>query len=357
VPEWIEPVTSSRGAGAPTNPIDAVAHVDPNIYYTTLTGNPPTFDTELEMWIVAAAPEAAAVLSHPSARVRPIGQPCPPHLGNGAAAATFQRIARMNDGNDHAAIRQMIDAWFAALTPDQVNDACDAAIADVPDAPDHRSMIEQWMRVYPCAVMVRLMTIDTDHIPDLVAAAEALAAAFGPGAGSDAAGPADAAIATIADALDELRKPTTNSAAGFLFQTFDATAALIGNALLHLAEHRDTDAVSRAIQHSLRRDLPIHNTRRFAHADLTIGDTQIDRGDTILVVLAAASLNPATDEQIAFGAGVHRCPASTLAPTICHAAMTAIIERLGGAPVPTPIGYRTRQNARIPQFNSAANST
>jgi cytochrome P450 len=350
-------VIPASNTTTPKHPIEAVTHHNPAPYNTTLADGPPMFDDTLQMWVVGSARDADAALIHPAARVRPAGQPWPADLGDGAAANTFQRIARMNDGAEHATIRRMIDAWFAALTPDQINEACRAGLTDVPDSSDHRSMIEAWMRVYPCAVMVRLMGLDAENIPALVTAAEALAAAFGPGAGPETVGPADAAILTITDALDEPRKPLANSVAGFLFQTFDATAALIGNSLLHLDATRDHRAVDRAIQYALRNDLPIQNTRRFTHEDMKLGDTTIAPGETILVVLASAALQDEADESRAFGAGVHRCPAHTLAPAICKAAVTELIQRLDGAAMPTPTGYRLRQNARIPEFATKETTT
>jgi cytochrome P450 len=104
-------------------------------------------------------------------------------------------------------------------------------------------------------------------------------------------------------------------------------------------------------------DLPIHNTRRFTHADMKLGDTTIGPGETVLVVLASAALGDGADESRAFGAGVHRCPAHMLAPSICTAAVTTLIQRLDGAAIPTPIGYRVRQNARIPRFATKENTT
>ena len=343
----------------PTNPVEAVRHLSPYPYYEALAGRPPWFDEGLGMWIVADAHDVVALLNCEAAKVRPVGEPCPGHLNATAAGETIQRIVRMNDGPEHQRIRDTVDAWFASLTPARVEEACEKARDSVRSQNSDLRLMDQWMRTYPCAVMVLLMGINADATASLTAAAQALADAFGPGAGADTTNAANEAVTTIVDALDEPRKVMANVAAGLVFQTFDATAALIGNTIAHLARHssgaRDERHVAVTIDHVLRFDPAVHNTRRFLDADITIGNLTITAGSTVLLVLAAANIDSARPHQldtVAFGAGPHKCPADKLAVSIARHGVTAIIDAYGEEPLPVPASYSPRQNSRIPVFTT-----
>lgn len=159
---------------------------------------------------------------------------------------------------------------------------------------------------------------------------------------------------------------------GFLFQTYDATAGLIGNSLRILAMK---DELSRSMKHNLeqlkpfvqevmRYDPPVQNTRRYASGEIALEDAMLHDGDQILVVLAAANRDPsrytnphdfivdrAGPPSFGFGLGRHACPGEPLALEITVAAIQALLaiafplEELSG-----PVSYRPSGNARIPLY-------
>ena len=347
------PTTATHG---PSNAIEAVTRPDPSAFYQDIAGRPPWFEADLAMWIVTARSDIEAVLGNDAAKVRPPGEPCPRHLVGQPAGETFVRIARMNDGDAHRPIRSTVDAWFTTLSPERIDEACTNAADDVRAHTNNEDALHSWMFVFPSAVMIRLMGMDAGDATALAIAAKGLADAFGPGAGPETAAGANASIAAITDALDPPRKAMANGAAGFLFQTYDATAALIGNTVAHLARNTPTGSrpsgIAAAVDHVLAQDPAIHNTRRFLDTELHINGTTIPAGATVLLVLAAATREPAGSDAntIAFGAGPHRCPADQLAPTIARHAVEAIVAAFGDTSLPRPAGYVPRQNARIPLF-------
>jgi cytochrome P450 len=355
---------SDASPSQPSHAIEAVRHRHPATFHASIAGRAPWYDDGLGMWIIASPEDIVTVLNSDAARVRPLGEPCPRHLVGTIAGDTFQRIARMNDGEAHTEIRSTINAWFASLTAPRIDAACQETIVDVRTHTKSEPTVRDWMTVYPSAVMVRLMGINPAAAPSMAHAAKALADAFGPGADQETTSAADQAVLAIVDALDEPRKAMANGAAGFLFQTFDATAALIGNTVAFLARNpsigRTPEDVNAAMDAVLVNDLPVQNTRRFAHVDMTIGGLTIEAGSTLLLVFAAAATSgPGTVPPgqlgagpIAFGAGPHRCPADQLAPTISRHAINEIIASFGSAPLPIPMSYEARQNSRIPIFDT-----
>src|SRR5205823_10079544 len=84
---------------------------------------------------------------------------------------------------------------------------------------------------------------------------------------------------------------------GFLTQSYEATAGLIGLTLVALARRpelraRDFEAVVREVA---RHDAPVQNTRRFVARAVTIAGGAVAPGDTVLVVLAAANRDPSAN--------------------------------------------------------------
>src|SRR3989454_6397795 len=127
---------------------------------------------------------------------------------------------------------------------------------------------------------------------------------------------------------------------GFLFQSYDATAGLIGNTLLALARHRELRAradLAVIVREVVRFDPPVQNTRRFLAADGLVAGRGMKAGDAILVVLAAANHDPAanpsperfdpfrTDRKaFTFGLGPHACPGEAIAVAIATAGVEAL---------------------------------
>jgi len=95
----------------------------------------------------------------------------------------------------------------------------------------------------------------------------------------------------------------------------------------------------------------------------------LNKGDAVLVVLAASNRDPAANAApdrfdmsrphrrvFAFGNGIHRCPGEMPAVTIAQAGVEALIASgLDVRPLAATITYRASANARIPQFDILQN--
>ena len=123
-----------------------------------------------------------------------------------------------------------------------------------------------------------------------------------------------------------------------LFQSFDATRALIGNALVALAAD-PTLTPQAAVDYAVRYDPPVHNTRRTIAADIEFYGAKFRRDDTVLVVLVGAT----------FGSGAHACPGDAIARKIAEMAISRIV--LGRALPGPPTKYVDKPNVRIPLFS------
>jgi cytochrome P450 len=124
----------------------------------------------------------------------------------------------------------------------------------------------------------------------------------------------------------------------------------------------DAGLLGQAIQETLRYDPPVQNTRRFVARDGVVEGHEMKEGDGILVVLAAASRDPAANPNpdrfdlfrkdrrtFTLGAGVHACPGESLATTIAQAGIERLLlagldlERFAETRT-----YRVSVNGRIP---------
>ncbi len=276
----------------PTDAIEAVTHPCPHAFYASLADGDG---------IASSAPAVRRVLNDPSALVRPPDQPVPPHLIGTPAGRLFGRLARMNDSQRHVGLRAIVDGLLAAID-------VDAMLLDARRRAVEASDLEALMREVPVDALAAALGFEgsiTHH-------AQALAAAFAPGAdASTEAAASAAAVALTAGCPDD---DVAANRAGLLFQAHDACAALIGSLIL---------------EEGLA---PVHNTRRF-------------RPEPVLVVLATAALG---DPDLAFGAGPHRCPAADLAPHLARSVVEARPDLRRNAPAHR---FLPSQNARLPMFS------
>lgn len=111
---------------------------------------------------------------------------------------------------------------------------------------------------------------------------------------------------------------------GLCIQSFDAGRGILSNSLLQIILYKtflNRTEIEKSVIETLRFDPPIHNTRRIATDDFYIGESQIKKGDLILIVLASANRDPQkfedamnfnierinNTENLTFGIGGHMC--------------------------------------------------
>jgi cytochrome P450 len=160
----------------------------------------------------------------------------------------------------------------------------------------------------------------------------------------------------------------------FMQQAPDATAALMGHAVLMLkqdpslaaAARESPDAMRAFVAEVERFGAPTQNTRRFAAQDLELAGHAIAAGQGVLVVLAAANRDPSLNAEpdrfeparanrrsMGFGASRHACPGAAIAIEIVAAASLSI--GAGGrfdSYFKRHTGYRPLGNIRSPLFTA-----
>lgn len=129
----------------------------------------------------------------------------------------------------------------------------------------------------------------------------------------------------------------------------ETTQNLIGNGMLALLRHRsqmerlraDPSLAKNAVEEMLRYDGPVQLTARHFTDDIEVGGRRIEKGQTAVLLLAAADRDPAqfadpdtfditradANRHIAFGNGVHFCLGAPLARVEAQIAINALLRR------------------------------
>lgn len=381
----------------PPNAVAAATHPDPYSYYAALRRDRPfAYDDGLGLWVAVGTDAVTEILASDACHTRPPAEPVPSPLLGGAAADVFGRLVRMTDGERHAQARRAVAATLASVSADTL-----AATARhwagilAGDAVHGGRSLDAFLFALPMHAVGALLGFAPALLSVVAQHMQAFVTAIGPGAtptdiarGHDAAAAMVALITElmVADDGRGLARTLQNqahqvgdidpatvaaNAVGFLSQTHDATAGLLGNTILALGARpdlrrkvaADRSLLPAVMQEVLRFDPPGHNTRRFVVRDVEIAGQRLRAGDTVLVVYIAANrdpdLNPDPDRFdprrtapriLSFGHGRHACPGTAIAAAIAVAGLDALLDRLPDAGWPAaPTGYRPTVT-RIPMF-------
>ncbi|MBA1381429.1 cytochrome P450 [Pseudomonas brassicacearum] len=369
------------------DPITAATHADPYPYYATLRASGGLhFDPHLNLWVASSAEAVCAVLHHPDCHVRPAHEPVPKAIADGPAGKVFGRLMRMNEGERQRCPRAAIAPRLQDIDPRQVEALVKARLLR-----NGAEGVHQAQFIGPVSVVAQLLGFnptDSHLLSELTGDFVACLSPLSQAPQLEAAHRASEQLARLfqerivaqdSSLLNGVCRGFEDSDAdsrianliGLLSQTHEATAGLIGNALvalirdpaLHHLLRDDPTQISPLLAEVQRFDPAVQNTRRFVAAPCEILGRTLQQGDGVLVLLASANrdpqLNPQPDvllldrpnrRSFSFGSGRHECPGQALALNIAHATLGAILERHPGLNQ-LSWRYRPSANGRIPLFS------
>ena len=382
----------------PTDAAAATTHVDPYSFYAGLAQARPFFrDGELGLWVATDAETVEAVLTSDLCRVRPEHEPVPAALVGTTAGKLFGRLVRMTDGPAHAPLKDAVSAALATVDADAVASLSadwarslweDDGAAPIPARvaslafdlsphvvgsllgvpPANLATVAVWMGEF---VRWLAPASGSQQIARGIAAAEDLVRLFTDLLHERSGYTSDRLLAALRREIERVgiadEAVVVANAVGLLSQAYEATAGLIGNALLALAADSEPYAITVADPHRMRRvvletlhrDPPIQSTRRYVDLDGMIAGHAVRAGDVILVLLAAANHDPGLvidrDGDVgcgyALGSGPHACPGGGIAVAIAAVAVRHIVAAgVDLAELAASFAYRPSANARIPLF-------
>lgn len=305
------------------NVIEAVTSACPVAEYRRLRRSDGLWwDSGLSLWIAMGGEIVREVLVHPDLSVRPPGQDVPEPLVGSEAGDIFAAFARMSDGPVHLQRKAVVSEVLDRVGADRVARATHKVLVSL----DRPPTLHELQFHIPVMAMGEVLGVAPGHWDNLVAWTSAFVRAAAPGASdADVTKGREAAIClkhvladdAVFEEIDNARLSHAErvaNAIGFLFQTHDATAGLVGTMLLALARNADRP-VEDVLRDVVRHDPPVHTTRRYATRDMRLGKDQLRRGDTVLAILASVDHSESGDA-IAFGHGRHRCPGAHIALAI-----------------------------------------
>jgi unspecific monooxygenase len=321
--------------------LDAAWQPDPYPFYRALAERHRAdglyHDADAGLWVACTPAAVRAVLQAQGLCVRPADEPVPRALQGRPCGALFGGLMRMNEGPQrHARPKADAQARLATL-PAGVPHAVSAALALglVPGA----HPLDDLLVEAPLATLTLLLGQPPADARTIAQQVRALVAAWAPGAPEPVLAAGDAAATALL-----ARFHGDANRVGLLTQACDATAGLLGNALVAWQRDPALDA-SAAVQRGVRDDPAVHNTRRYAHADLQCAGQPLRAGDSVLVLLV-------TSAGRGFGLGRHACPGEALAQQVA----TELLQRWRALDAPllrslsAQWHYRRLPNARIPLF-------
>jgi cytochrome P450 len=320
------------------------------------------WDAGRALWVAAGTELVEQVLGHPLLHVRPPAEPVPAAIAGGSAGEVFGALVRMNDGERHAGPklvlqRALAGAAGAGLAQQRARQTAARLLAE-------ERPIGAWAFEAPVSTVASLLGFADAQLPAVARWMGDFVACLSPLSNAAQIGQAHAASLRLLAAMRELLQaaPQGSLAAavaaeaaaagwrndhailanlvGLLSQTYEATAGLLGNALLAILNGASGEDAGALLRQVMENDPPIVNTRRFAAQRCTVGGVTVEAGQAILVMLGAA--------QRGFGHGRHACPGQQLAQQIA----AGCLEALRGKPLPQlSWTYRASVNARIPEFH------
>ncbi len=296
-------------------------------------------------WIVVGPRDVPVALAAPSLSVAPGGGPVPP----GQAARLLARMARFSDGREHRERRELLVRMLPPVSK----------VAGVAGARTNYYLLRR-LAAFDIMPMARHLPAEVLGLMLGLSPVDAERAAALTGVLCDDVTPtivprqpAGSVGDTAAEALGDLLAATlgldedrVTAAISILFQARDATAALIGTAVLAGARTDASPSVPQRVDEVLRREAPVQCTRRTARTATQVGGAVVPAGAALWVFTATAERGaglPAT-----FGSGPHGCPGAAHAIAIARQVLTVLAAEGWRPAHGQRVELEPRPNLRVP---------
>ena len=369
--------------------LDPSNRADPYPVYRHILERGPLVLPEANLVVFSSLQDCGDVLRHPSsASDRLKSALAQREIAKGAPARPFGQPGFLFlDPPDHTRLRKLAQQAFAprvvrGLEPD-ITSMVDVLLDEVADA-GRFDVIAELAHPLPVAVICRMLGVPIEDEPAFSRASALLAQGLDPftiftGEVSDTfeerlkAGhwlrgyladlveerrttPREDLISALIAAEEDGDQLTTEEIVAtcnlLLIAGHETTVNLIANAILAMLRHpqhwvalaTDPERAPAIIEETLRWDPPVQMAGRYAADDLTIGDVVVPKGETMMVLLAAAQRDPAAFDRpddfdpdregvrhLAFGHGVHFCLGAPLARLEASVALAAVTARFPNA--------------------------
>jgi cytochrome P450 len=352
------------------------------------------------LWVAARADTVAEIFANPACRVRPMNEPVPGAISGLAAGEVFGHLVRMTDGTPHDRPKLALERALAMLPSAEIAArARHVARQTLPGAGD-AAALSTWMFETPVTVVADLLGFAASERPIVVSWTREFVACLSPMSTPKQLATASTAASHLRSRMQSLLQSTetqsdsllahvraragsvewtdataiVSNLVGFLSQTYEATAGLIGNSVVALATHPTLldevrampDGWERLVHETSRYDSPVQNTRRFVVERTSIAGIALEPGAVVLLVLGAANRDPRANSRpqeflldrpdrcvFSFSRGAHACPGQALACGIVSAVLAVLFETMtAGELARLAWSWNPSLNVRLPIFQS-----
>ncbi|MBV8180395.1 MAG: cytochrome P450 [Mycobacterium sp.] len=365
--------------------LDAANRADPYPVYKQFRDRGPMRLPNSNLIVFSSYRECDEVLRHPASSTDRLKSTIAQRLfaQNGIVRPPGPPMFLFLDPPDHTRLRKLVSKAFVPKVVNELQPAIAEQVDGLLDRIAERGrfdVISDLAYPLPVTVICRLLGVPLEDEPKFSNASALLAQALDPFfaiTGEPAAGmeerwragqwlreylhdligqrrahPGDdlmSRLVAVEESGDQLTEGEIVSTCNLLLIAgHETTVNLIANAILAMLRHptqwaalgADADRASAVIEETLRYDPPVQLVARIATDDMSIGDTRIAKGDSMLLLLAAAQHDPAEFERpeafdpdrnafrhLAFGKGLHYCLGAPLARLEAAVALSAVTAR------------------------------
>jgi cytochrome P450 len=365
--------------------LDPANRADPYSVYRQFRDNGPMHLPDASLTVFSTYRDCDEVLRHPSSSVERRKSTIAQRLfANGAnLRPQGPPMFLFLDPPDHTRLRKLVSKAFVPKVVNELAPEITGLVDGLLDGIAQRGrfdVISDLAYPLPVAVICRLLGVPLEDEPEFGRASALIAQALDPFfaiTGEPAEGmeerlragqwlreylhelidqrrsqPGDdlmSRLIAVEEAGDQLAEDEIVSTCSLLLIAgHETTVNLIANAILAMLRHpaqwaalgADPERASAVIEETLRYDPSVQLVARIAADDMMIGDTRIAKGDTMLLLLAAAGHDPAEFERpeafdpdrkafrhLSFGKGLHYCLGAPLARLEAAVALSAVTAR------------------------------